>query len=223
MQTRGPQKPVSRKGREGASPSRRTEGWPSDRGKRPTWRGGPEWLYWGSPAKRETHKSSVGSNPTLSASANAISAKIIIMKCCRGCGVEKALSEFSKHNGFKDGHNSKCKACKNAMANDHYQEYREEILARQKPYKQQAWYIINYGITLDDYHQMLEQQDGGCAICGALPTLRRLDVDHCYKTGRVRGLLCWDCNVSIGRMKDDPDRLRSAVRYLEAFAEAPVY
>jgi hypothetical protein len=73
-----------------------------------------------------------------------------------------------------------------------------------------------YGITLDDYANMLESQGGGCAICGAEPGKGRvLDVDHCHDEGHVRGLLCRSCNLCLGRMKDDPSMLRKAADYLE--------
>ncbi len=50
------------------------------------------------------------------------------------------------------------------------------------------------GVTDDQYHQMLERQDGHCALCPNRPKTRRLHVDHDHKTGRVRGLLCHQCN-----------------------------
>ncbi|KKM81485.1 hypothetical protein LCGC14_1329300 [marine sediment metagenome] len=75
--------------------------------------------------------------------------------------------------------------------------------------------VRKYGITLDDYDQMLKAQGGGCAICGRKPTNRRLDVDHSHKSKNVRGLLCHKCNRGLPWFNDNPDVLRSAVRYLE--------
>uniref|UniRef100_UPI00403FE523 endonuclease VII domain-containing protein n=1 Tax=Streptomyces sp. SS7 TaxID=3108485 RepID=UPI00403FE523 len=74
-----------------------------------------------------------------------------------------------------------------------------------------------YGITAREYEAMLERQGGRCAIC-AIPSessKRRLAVDHCHRTGRVRGLLCGLCNTAIGKLKDDPVLLLKAVSYLE--------
>lgn len=75
-----------------------------------------------------------------------------------------------------------------------------------------------YGLTLEDYDRMLAEQNGGCAICAtATPGgPGRFHVDHCHNTGRVRGLLCCNCNRGIGALKDDPARLRLAIGYLEA-------
>ena len=71
-----------------------------------------------------------------------------------------------------------------------------------------------YGITVDQLGEMLKLQDGKCSICKI--TLDEVFyVDHCHKTGKVRGVLCQDCNMGIGRLKDDPAILRSAISYLE--------
>lgn len=71
-----------------------------------------------------------------------------------------------------------------------------------------------YGITLDDYVEMWNSQNGECAICQEKKS--RLDVDHCHETGRVRGLLCMRCNYNLlGCVKDDVNIIRRAVEYLE--------
>ncbi|MFI8827108.1 endonuclease VII domain-containing protein [Streptomyces sp. NPDC053431] len=59
---------------------------------------------------------------------------------------------------------------------------------------------------------MIASQRGLCAICPAAPAVH---VDHCHGTGRVRGVLCFNCNSAIGKLGDDPDRIRRAVAYLE--------
>lgn len=84
-------------------------------------------------------------------------------------------------------------------------------------------YMANYGITVDDYDRMFIEQNGLCKICRQEETavhkktnkLRLLSIDHCHTTGRVRGLLCGDCNRAIGIMKDDIKRLESAIKYLK--------
>ncbi|WMX49060.1 endonuclease VII domain-containing protein [Streptomyces roseicoloratus] len=59
---------------------------------------------------------------------------------------------------------------------------------------------------------MIASQDGLCAICMAAPAIH---VDHCHETGRVRGVLCFNCHSAIGTLGDDPDRIRRAISYLE--------
>lgn len=82
------------------------------------------------------------------------------------------------------------------------------------------WLKQAYGITLDEYNQMLTAQNGVCAICQQPERrtrngrIRRLGVDHCHDTLRVRGLLCADCNDGIEKFKDTVSLLESAISYL---------
>lgn len=80
-----------------------------------------------------------------------------------------------------------------------------------------------YGISLEKYMEMLAEQKGTCAICkkeesqksnkrGVTDSLR---VDHCHRTGKIRGLLCSKCNFGIAQFNDDPVLLKRAIRYLE--------
>lgn len=71
-----------------------------------------------------------------------------------------------------------------------------------------------YGISLEQYNEMLEAQDGRCAVCAEPPSIQRLHVDHDHRTGRVRGLLCMPCNRAIGNLKDDPERVKRLLEYL---------
>lgn len=75
--------------------------------------------------------------------------------------------------------------------------------------------MAKYGITLAEYEATLEAQGGVCAICGGVDN-RRLNVDHCHKTGRVRGLLCTGCNgASLGKLGHDPERAEARAEYHE--------
>lgn len=75
-----------------------------------------------------------------------------------------------------------------------------------------------YGITLDDYRSMYQEQEGKCAICGtSCPDHGKMGlvVDHCHKNGHVRKLLCTHCNKGIGQFKEDPEILQKAIEYLK--------
>lgn len=78
----------------------------------------------------------------------------------------------------------------------------------------------SFDLHLSEYKKMLEAQNGVCAICEKPEThkrngkLKALAVDHCHKTGAIRGLLCFDCNTGIGKLKEDPKIFQSAIRYL---------
>lgn len=80
-----------------------------------------------------------------------------------------------------------------------------------------------HGITIDEYEEMFKNQNGKCAICGKNESstnpdgsIRYLAVDHCHNSKKIRGLLCTMCNTAIGKLNDDINLLRSAIRYLEA-------
>ena len=81
---------------------------------------------------------------------------------------------------------------------------------------------IRYGITLEDYQNLYNKQLGLCKICNNPEIvrilkgrqIRSLAVDHCHDTGKVRGLLCYKCNVGLGSFNDDPKLLIRAINYL---------
>lgn len=76
--------------------------------------------------------------------------------------------------------------------------------------------VKKYGITVEDFHRMLVEQGGVCAICRTNCNVnRRLCIDHCHVTGKVRGLLCSECNSAIGKLKDDKELIKNALNYLE--------
>jgi len=79
-----------------------------------------------------------------------------------------------------------------------------------------AYFKRRYGLTLEQVEAMAE---AGCSICGTVEwngRHARPHVDHCHKSGRVRGILCSECNTGLGKFKDDPALLRRAAAYLES-------
>ncbi len=124
------------------------------------------------------------------------------LRPCGGkCGRRLAAEAFHKNRSRPDGLNSTCRECWAAYI-------AENMLMRQ------------FGITLATFENLLQAQGGGCAICGEkLGILRngkrlRLAVDHCHRTGVVRGVLCNPCNLGIGCFKDTPELLEHAIKYL---------
>lgn len=117
---------------------------------------------------------------------------------------------------------------KNTKRNNRYHtdiEYREKKKAKAREYNQQhpekkfIQHLSEFELTIDDYNQMLESQNYRCAICGDEGNkenrFRKLSIDHGHKTGKVRGLLCSNCNFLLGQAKDDIGILRNAITYLE--------
>lgn len=96
----------------------------------------------------------------------------------------------------------------------YYKQDSEFHAARQRKYQLK----LSYGITEEDYQSLLLKQEGCCAICGTdTPTgkWKVFAVDHCHKTGKVRGLLCNECNRGMGLLKDSPELLLAAAQYLK--------
>ncbi len=127
-------------------------------------------------------------------------------KGCSICKESKPLSEFYQREDTGKLRNQ-CRACVCKKVEDWYDNNRDKakntILKRV------------YGIDFERYQELLATQKGRCAICERPPKKRQLSVDHCHKTKKIRGLLCSDCNITLGNMRDNPKLLRAAAQYLE--------
>lgn len=115
------------------------------------------------------------------------------------------------NNTEKDKENQKRRYWKNP---EYYRE-QAKLRAKRNPEKtKNAWLLRYYGITIDDYKNLLEKQGGVCAICSNKDSKFSLAVDHCHKTGKIRGLLCSRCNFSLGNFNDDIELMNKAIEYL---------
>lgn len=143
---------------------------------------------------------------------------IVEVRVCRTCAEEKPVADFYVRT---DGRlNRLCKVCHNADSKTRRDADREGYNARQRNLKRGGLdrkYALKskYNLTSEAYDAMLEAQGGGCAACGAEPSRRALSTDHDHETGEVRGILCDGCNLALGHVGDDPDRLRALATYLE--------
>lgn len=150
------------------------------------------------------------------------------MKTCSKCGEEKNLESFFKDRAFKDGHSSICKVCKKAATarwrdrnrekwNAYMREFRAEhpLSIKDKAHKRNRVMRCRYGIRLGKYDEMLLAQQNKCPICcRSISELNKpLVVDHCHKTKKVRGLLCFSCNRSLAII-DNPTLLSRAIEYI---------
>ena len=141
-------------------------------------------------------------------------------KQCIKCKQLKLLSDFHKVRKNVDKPRNICKQCHNDQFKKNYRNNPEKYRAytNSKSYRPEIKRRSNlkkFGLTIDDYDKMLENQNGVCAIClNSCNSGKRLAVDHCHETGKVRQLLCRRCNQSIGKFNDDPILLQKAVDYL---------
>ena len=118
---------------------------------------------------------------------------IMLSKVCSTCKEIKLLDNFNNRKISIDGKAYQCKDCKKNIE-----------LKR------------TYGISHQDYLDMLEAQNGRCKICGtdAPNGIGSFHVDHCHITNKVRGLLCHKCNVGLGHFNDNISILSAAILYL---------
>jgi hypothetical protein len=100
------------------------------------------------------------------------------------------------------------------------QKLRDQGIKRKTKEKPGKAYKRLYGITEDDFQRMLKEQNYVCKICLQPETatrngkVKRLSIDHCHTTGKVRGLICHSCNTVIGRYKDDAETFKRFVEHL---------
>jgi hypothetical protein len=108
---------------------------------------------------------------------------------------------------------------KKAYQANWYQKNRERLLEKSKAtpshVRRNRMLRSNYGMTLEDYERMYEEQGGICPIC--LNHFDKLYVDHNHQTGQVRGLLCSQCNTAIGKLRESKENLQRAIEYLEKY------
>ena len=132
-------------------------------------------------------------------------------RLCMRCKEEKAYTEFTKDARHHDGFSRYCKTCIKV----HY---------AMKPETSRKTKILNkYKMTIAQYDELAEMQGFVCAICkkpeiGIDPrsnASRRLAVDHCHKTGRIRELLCYKCNCAFGLMDENPLSIVALLAYAE--------
>lgn len=134
------------------------------------------------------------------------------MKVCYKCGLEKELTEFYRHSQMKDRRLNQCRSCSKAAVD----EWRNIPGNREKwnAQRHKKNSMRTFGLTEAEYDYLYA--DPVCAGCGRKSSDgNRLVLDHNHETGKVRGLLCHDCNRTIATAHDDPDILRGLATYLE--------
>jgi len=127
------------------------------------------------------------------ASQRKISLVIAVDKTCGNCKVKKLAREFLVSYRTLDGLSWSCNRCRRSSE-----------------------FMRLYGITIEEYEAMCEEQQGLCKICNNPESIdgRSLAVDHCHNTGAVRGLLCGKCNKALGLLNDNTILMERAIAYL---------
>lgn len=149
---------------------------------------------------------------------------------CKACYREWHRGRYTPKGGATDDPRA-CAQCgtiyqpKNRRPSTYCSRACKDKAAKESGAERERYLQRTYGIGAADYDRILADQGGGCALCGIKPeelTAGRyrtyLHVDHCHDTGRVRGLLCPDHNLLLGRFGDSPEMFKRVVAYLEANA-----
>lgn len=132
------------------------------------------------------------------------------MKVCSKCGEEKSLDQFHRDRRYAQGVKCWCKDCAISVSSD----WHRDNPARTADHARRSG-LKAFGMTVDDYDQLLAAQGGRCWICKRKPHRdRRLAVDHSHRSGEVRGLLCHNCNTTLGYMHENIEWFTRAAAYL---------
>lgn len=119
---------------------------------------------------------------------------------CRKCKTTKRYA-----------HSKKCFEC-----STHLNELKKKEPEKYAEVKKKWWLKNTYGLTLDQYNEILKSQNYQCALCGLeLKVDKQTHIDHCHETNKIRGILCNHCNLGIGHLRHDPALIRKAALYCE--------
>jgi len=141
-------------------------------------------------------------------------------KQCNRCKETKPATCFEYNPQQRDGMRATCRQClapANAKRSRVYKaQQRANDPVKFRLVQRGKQYVRRYGLNEGDFERMNDTQNGKCAICANSPDPKKrfLDIDHDHKSGKVRELLCTNCNTGLGRFRDDPDILIKAVNYL---------
>ena len=161
-----------------------------------------------------------------------------MIRICSKCKKEKELSSdnFCKDKYDKSGFTYQCKICRAIkqkewkLANPiKIKETNDKNKIKRKVFynslkgiesSRRAHLKRTYGLSLEEFNEKLKSQNNKCAICNNVETRDKHNVfavDHCHKTGKIRGLLCWKCNSGLGLYNDNKQLLINAIKYLKKY------
>jgi hypothetical protein len=135
-----------------------------------------------------------------------------LAKVCTRCGIEKSVTDFWAQRTRGNRPNPECKSCSLIRS-------RARPYTKRTPTQTRKYNLKNkYGISLQEYQDMFDKQEGLCGICQQPPkTGQLLFVDHSHTSGKVRNLLCSRCNTILGHIECNPTILPGIVNYLKEY------
>jgi len=132
------------------------------------------------------------------------------MKQCIKCAIIKPIDSFYKKSGKPHLTTPSCKEC--------FKKDSKERRIKNPDIKRKSHMKNMYGMSLEQYNELKEAQNNCCAICdkpASAVHYKRLYIDHCHITGKIRELLCSHCNLALGQAEDNIPRLKKMIEYLE--------
>lgn len=150
----------------------------------------------------------------------------ISTKLCKKCGKEKNKDNFHSRCDGRIKLAPYCKPCQKIVAkankakHNHYKDYELKRTVENPERRAKEHFKSkvkqNYGINYEEYEELLKKHNYKCAICqsNSSENNKKLHLDHCHETGKIRGFLCRACNHGLGNFKDDIDLLEKAKEYL---------
>lgn len=134
----------------------------------------------------------------------------VTYKTCSSCNLEKPTSEFSpRKDGSIDGLMGRCKKCISESMAKYYQKNNEKVRAYRRNYGR----LYRYGISENNVIEIIAAQGDKCPICDKSIDSKS-HVDHDHETGKIRGILCKECNIGLGMFGDNPGTIIKAADYL---------
>ena len=134
-------------------------------------------------------------------------------KWCFACETIKPVTDYHRSADRSDGLQSRCKTCSYDAYLRRLAADPEKVRAASNRSQRKHARRRLYGVTNEEYAAGVLEQRGRCSICRLE---RKLVIDHDHQDGHLRGFICHRCNMALGLMADDVDRLRKAADYLEA-------
>jgi NAD+--asparagine ADP-ribosyltransferase len=155
-------------------------------------------------------------------------------KICKNCFIEKPISEF--HVAQKPGkigsdgyirktvcYKSSCKECLRKKQKEKYhnltldqqKKLRENNSCNNSDYRKKYKLKTNYGLTIEEFSDMIKYQNNKCKICEC--EMNSPQIDHNHATNEVRALLCRNCNTSLGLLKEDTKVLYNMISYINDY------
>jgi formate dehydrogenase maturation protein FdhE len=133
----------------------------------------------------------------------------IRFKKCPKCGETKDETLWPFKDKEHKTFSSYCKSCDSVRKTLSARErFKDKEKRKKENHRQRLW---KYGLKPIDFERMLEKANNSCEIC---KSESNLVIDHCHDTNKVRGILCWSCNVALGHFQDSEEKLKKAHTYL---------